>query len=53
MKQTYPTLDILLRWVVALAVFVYFGAAERPLGAGRSVRAVAQTHQKQDSSSNC
>ena len=26
MKQTYPTLDILLRWVVALAVFVYFGA---------------------------
>jgi hypothetical protein len=34
-------------------VRTYFGAAERPLGAGRSVRAVAQTHQKQDSSSNC
>ncbi len=32
MKQRYLTLDTLLRWVVALEVFIYFGAAYLHLG---------------------
>jgi hypothetical membrane protein len=32
MKHSYPTLDLLLRFVVALEVFVYFGAALLHLG---------------------